>query len=1348
MFKTIITFYMKSKDFFFSYAAAVFLLITLFHNECINAQTLSIPGSHFTISMAKQSDSDSIQKSFKYKITDPKTQHRPKRIMIEFQGKTLASLYSETEDLKSAAYISAKNQLKADQQEIFENFEKDLNQLFSEFETKCKISDPNAIVFSPVFGKRYGIAFFGQQITVDSLMIEEIKNLPNVKSVTLERKVKANLGESVPQIHADSIWINLGCEGDSMRVGIIDTGIDYTHPDLGDGFGEGHKVVGGYDFVNLDTDPMDDNGHGTHVSGIVAANGVLRGVAPKAWLYGIKVLDQYGSGWESDIISGIEYTLDPNGDDDFSDKLDAANMSLGGSKYSEEDPMEVAVGNAIEAGVTYCIAAGNDGPMGTETIGSPGTTLSAITIGGTNKEDETINWYSSIGPTPFTYLLKPDIVAPGFYIYSTVPGGYDSYGGTSMATPHVTGTVALLKKLHPDWTPANMKSAIMSTARDLGDLKVKQGAGFLDAYKAALVKTLLSSTNLNFGTDNLNPDVTWAADKIIEIKNIDSLDQNYEMIAADAPQGVSFSFSDPAFTLSPNESKEVNISIQVDNALLPGSVSDELSNLLMFTGSIKVVTTTDSLQCIWGFMRGTMVEFQSDRPVEVFLAWNKKGYFRSELGSGYMPQKFFLPMDITCMAGLADDGSFSSYQWNFANRFIIKDFHLQEGDNSLAFSTNEAGNKIIFSTVDETGQHTTPGTSNFNGFGLVLTDSIYLNISTYIDNNESPMSMSSLGVSTYFTGQRNIDLQNMFWDNDPTNQWKVLDTIYLSDMPATSLIAGGQTRWNYTAVPNTICFNSFTGVKGLDHDIVLQNTVSDYNKITYASGGFNQIDFTPMIYWQYNTSPYWSIGYDDKHNKSVVEIYMPSLENKDEDLFYFMRLQEGFGSVNSPLRCINDTFFWGAAKTPDLAIYSPNDTIRKSSAIRYLVSDFYNNTSSNRFMPKLQDRDVMSRIFGSNIYGEIYDADGEVFDYLADGYYLDNMPPAAYSTSINNGAYTIYHKTGQEHVRHTFDLSREDAVPPTLTLLRVSDTENKNKNVFDKGENARVHFSLADNEYYAMFKHAYKSVNNDSTIVYIRPETTSEWSVFPVDSICEDPRSGIYYSGTFTSTNVDSSYFDIKLKSVDQAGNSIEQTFIPAFIVRNMQPPTANDDFLVGKINQSLSAVKIVTNDINPFGSTSDLQVVLVDQPANGMLSLSGLHSVSYIPNTDFEGNDSFTYRVKNEKYYSNVATVNILINETGSGLEQPEENRNEVEMSCFPNPAHDMLTVRINLPVSQSVKLSLFDINSRCNTILYNGNMSDGLNSFKLNLDYALSGELVPGVYLLELISKNDVITQKLIVR
>lgn len=330
--------------------------------------------------------------------------------------------------------------------------------------------------------------------------------------VTKALPIKVSLSESVPHIQADKVWSQVvdtsgrAITGLGITIGIIDTGIDYTHPSLGgcarEQFESGTcaKVVGGHDWVDDDNDPMDEHFHGTHVAGIAAGNGTLRGVAPDAHLFALRVLDADGFGSTADVIRAIEWSTDPNGDGDFSDRLDVINLSLGAPGGSPDSPDSLAADAATDAGVVVVVAAGNAGPDAT-TIGSPGASRKAITVGASDKADAIAD-FSSRGPvfSGGESIPKPDLVAPGVGICAAKlstsqrrtcrDSAHTSLSGTSMATPHVTGVVALMKQARPDASPTLIKALLKDTSVKLRDESgasialSAQGAGRVNALAA------------------------------------------------------------------------------------------------------------------------------------------------------------------------------------------------------------------------------------------------------------------------------------------------------------------------------------------------------------------------------------------------------------------------------------------------------------------------------------------------------------------------------------------------------------------------------------------------------------------------------------------------------------------------------------------------------------------------------------------------------------------------------------------------------------------------------------------------------------------------------------------------
>jgi len=249
------------------------------------------------------------------------------------------------------------------------------------------------------------------------------------------------------QINADDLWA-LGYTGSGVTVAVLDTGIDTDHPELADSIAGGK----GFGYVTYE----DDHGHGTHVSGIITANGVdsnAKGVAPDAKVWMAKVCNAQGSCYASDIAAAIEYVVNNN-------IAKIMSISLGGGGTSlancDSDYLASKVNWAVTNGVTVAAAAGNTAGK----VTSPGCASKAIAVGAVDKNDARASW-SGTG-----YAL--DIMAPGVSIYSSVIGGYASWSGTSMATPHISATIALLKQVNSALTDSQIKDALYKTAKDLG----------------------------------------------------------------------------------------------------------------------------------------------------------------------------------------------------------------------------------------------------------------------------------------------------------------------------------------------------------------------------------------------------------------------------------------------------------------------------------------------------------------------------------------------------------------------------------------------------------------------------------------------------------------------------------------------------------------------------------------------------------------------------------------------------------------------------------------------------------------------------------------------------------------
>ncbi len=234
------------------------------------------------------------------------------------------------------------------------------------------------------FGYRYHFTYNGFSVTVPGNEIEKIASLKGIEKVypTHVYKISGNLSDQI--VGAPEVWKMKDkngnpIDGKGMLIGIIDTGIDYTHPDLGGGFGPKYKVVGGYDFGDNDPDPMDQEGHGTHVAGIAAANGKVKGVAPEAKLMAYKIVSGgNSSASDSTIIAAIERAV--------KDKCNAVNLSFGSGQLgtaNPDDPENKAFDNAADAGVLSAVAAGNQGSRCASTpypLGAPSGAPKVIAV--------------------------------------------------------------------------------------------------------------------------------------------------------------------------------------------------------------------------------------------------------------------------------------------------------------------------------------------------------------------------------------------------------------------------------------------------------------------------------------------------------------------------------------------------------------------------------------------------------------------------------------------------------------------------------------------------------------------------------------------------------------------------------------------------------------------------------------------------------------------------------------------------------------------------------------------------------------------------------------------------------
>jgi subtilisin family serine protease len=382
---------------------------------------------------------------------------------------------------------------------------------------------------------RYSTVLDALAVTLPASELGAVESTDGVVRVYPNVGYRALRSSSPAFIGAPALWgQTLSSAGNGVKIGIIDDGVDRTHPyfsargyRMPRGFPKGQKSLTSakvivarafaprtpkWKYAKRAFDPL-NSGHATHVAGIAAGNHRtqaqgrrISGVAPKAYLGNYKVLtvpSGFGlNGNSAEIVAGIEAAV--------RDGMDVINLSLGEAEIDpSRDIVAAALDGAAAAGVVPVVAAGNNfEELGAGSVTSPGSSDRAITVAAESEEGgPVISSFSSAGPTPLSLRMKPDVTAPGESVLSSVPrrgGLWATFSGTSMASPHVAGAAALLHQRHSAWTVEQIKSAIVQTGRPVlrGGAEVestREGGGTVDLVRADSPLVFASPTGLSFG---------------------------------------------------------------------------------------------------------------------------------------------------------------------------------------------------------------------------------------------------------------------------------------------------------------------------------------------------------------------------------------------------------------------------------------------------------------------------------------------------------------------------------------------------------------------------------------------------------------------------------------------------------------------------------------------------------------------------------------------------------------------------------------------------------------------------------------------------------------------------------
>jgi len=960
----------------------------------------------------------------------------------------------------------------------------------------------------------YSIVFNGIALDASRDVADQLRALPYVKRVVRDRTVQALAeGASITVVNAPKVWATLGSRGSGVTVAIIDTGIDYMHPALGGGIGAAFKVKGGWDFVNNDADPFDDNGHGTHVAGIVAGQSdIISGVAPDVSLVAYKVLGAGGSGSDSNVIAAIERAADPNQDHNTSDHVDIANLSLGGGG-NPDDPASVAIDNATTAGVTFAIAAGNSG--GFHTISSPGTARSAITVGATDLTDHMAS-FSSRGPNMKNINIKPDVVAPGVSILSSYPGNrYATLSGTSMATPHVTGAAALLKSLHADWAPAQIKQALMNNAVAIQDDVMAAGAGRIDVFAATTTTLAIEPPTISLGLAPL--DTTWSATRTLHVVNRASQSGTYNVKAVIGP-GEKVTLSPTSLTLASGASADVTVTITVDNAVThTGTNSFSAGGQIVFTNAASAI---DVRNVQFAFTRAARATVTFDRayPDAIWVSDSRTTITPSASLDDNTAEALMLPgtWDMLIYTPEHDPktGAVTGVD------FIAREALSLPRDTTITLTEADIPHTIGFAGRRETGQPL-EGDGYASGGRILLGGNPGANGYTALS---FPWNLVHAMRISDVTAGKSFLFYEMLLDTANNNYYMIQHPALTGVSSDVSLKTGG------SALRGGTVQIAMPAASRSDRRLTAIGTTPSLQGGVASSAIVNAPIVNARVFVSPDVNPAYTYG------------------------IAFTTIADGLTQYTTPLlRVVNDKLV-SLGSTSLLPWTYSGSTYEFGLGPRFPASQFISTgpsrlTCTTDVIGPLGEVRVADRIGTTTA---LFDAQGTRI--LTSGYAaaIDLSTKGAYRLEATNqgSLYPGVNKTTT--VSMNVDSARTDFIPPSVTTMMLLDGTGALATRLDPHGTGSLLFSAADFFLTQAGGRSYQQIRTDSTAVSYRYSGETAWRPLTITQVNEDAASGagiLYRADLATVANTDHALVDLKIDLTDLAGNTTSTTMAPAFSV-------------------------------------------------------------------------------------------------------------------------------------------------------------------------------------------------------
>lgn len=1003
----------------------------------------------------------------------------------------------------------------ADYQATFTRFRNDLGAILNANRSgKTAIDVP--------IRRQYYVVFNGVALDVPPEVATQIRALPYVKRVVADGVVHATADVLLPNItliRADKVWALLGTRGQGVRVAIIDSGIDYNHFALGQGFGPGFKVIGGWDFVNNDADPFDDAGHGTHVAGIVAGQSdQITGVAPEVSLIAYKVLNATGNGSDSDVIAAVERAADPNSDGNTSDHVDVANLSLGGSG-NPDDPLCVAIDNATSAGVTFTISAGNSGVF--HGIASPGTARSAITVGASDLIDH-IASFSSRGPNMKNMTIKPDVIAPGFAVYSSYPGNrYTSLSGTSMASPHVAGAAALLKSLHHDWTPAQIKLALMNNTTFLQDDIMAAGAGRIDAYAAATATVTIDPPTLSLGLAPLELN-NWSASRALHLANRGTQAVTYN-IKSNIATGESVSLSASSITVPAGGSADLSLIFGIDNGLTKAGASS-------FTGGGQVVLTNaasplDVRNIQFGFTKAARASVTFDRayPDALWINEAHTNLLEAVFLDEHTSEALMLPgsWDMLIYTAEIDPRTDDAT----AIDFVSREAFAVTKDTLLALTAADVPHTITLGGRKETGQ-------TLAGDGYVSSGRILI-------SGPSGASITSLTLpwTTVHTMHfSNVSEKKSFLFYEALLDPQARDYYVIQHPPLTGVSDDVSLTTGSSALRGgTVQFGIPAASRGDRRLSAVLTTTGGSSGLPAAIGIVDAPTTNARVFVSPDVSPNYSYGLMfSAITDGIIQYTTPTLRVINDKLV----ASSAFGVL--PWAYSGSIYQFGLGPRFPTSFYVPAGSISTTRLRATVTIDMLGPLGEIRLPDRFNTNTVLYGSTGNQI--------------LSSGYStaIDGATKGPYRVeSVNQGElYPGVSKTTT--ISMAIDNTHSDYFPPTLTTMTLLDGNGLLVSRLEPHGSGSLLFSAADFGLTPTGGRVYQSVRGDVTHVSYRYSGETAWRPLTATQEAEDTANsgGILYRVDLAGVaNIDRGFVDLKIELADAVGNSTTVTMAPAFSV-------------------------------------------------------------------------------------------------------------------------------------------------------------------------------------------------------